>query len=280
MEPNNNYLENSLNNVESQPTNSSENWEIPPLYQLYSLLLGFVGLKIVGLIISLLVTQIYKVTYPNPTDFALMIESNQFGMTVNVVSYVILLVSFIFMLFEPLKKHFPKFKNYLAPIKGIGYGFLIMLASALIGLFYQVFKINVSDNINEEAITSIMTTYPFWSFIAFVLAGPIVEELTYRLGLFSLIKRWNRVGAYAVTSLLFGLIHFNWEATSLINELLNLPFYVIAGVGLALVYDFEGLHVSIFAHITNNFVSFIFSFIPKGMGGGSSSSIIRLLLHK
>ena len=70
--------------------------------------------------------------------------------------------------------------------------------------------------------------------------------------------------AYIVTSLVFGLIHFNFFATgdALINELLNLPSYVISGFLLTLAYDKFGFACSSVAHIVNNLFSIVVSMIP------------------
>jgi membrane protease YdiL (CAAX protease family) len=99
--------------------------------------------------------------------------------------------------------------------------------------------------------------FPLISFINFVLLGPIVEELTYRLGLFSFLKQRNRWVAYIVTVGLFAIIHFNFNQDNIINELLNLPFYATAGLYFCWLYEKQGFAVATIAHITNNLISFV-----------------------
>ena len=90
-----------------------------------------------------------------------------------------------------------------------------------------------------------------------------------RVGLFTLAKRFNHVLAYIVTALVFGLIHFNWAAFGagdsalLINELLNLPDYVLAGLIMCALYDKCGFAASATAHIVNNCVSLGFMLLAQ-----------------
>ena len=102
--------------------------------------------------------------------------------------------------------------------------------------------------------------YIVFALIIFGLIGPICEELTYRVGLYSLTKRWNRTAAYIITPIVFGLIHFNWESltiggNTLVNELCNLPDYIVAGVLFSYYYEKGGFACSATAHVVNNLVA-------------------------
>ena len=83
-------------------------------------------------------------------------------------------------------------------------------------------------NDNENAIDSITNAYPLLSLLVFGIMGPVVEEFTYRVGLFSFIRRFNRPAAYIITIAIFALIHFNFQSTNIVNELINLPSYIVA----------------------------------------------------
>lgn len=67
---------------------------------------------------------------------------------------------------------------------------------------------NISENQNEDAVRSIITLNPFLSTIAVAIVGPIVEEFTYRYGLFGALKKKSKKLAYFVTIILFALISF------------------------------------------------------------------------
>ena len=83
--------------------------------------------------------------------------------------------------------------------------------------------------------------------------------------------------AYIVTPLIFALIHFDFFAGSAegyINELLNLPSYIIAGVTLTIIYDKFGLSTSIVAHCGNNLISIFMSIFLNLIQNGQSTSEI------
>jgi membrane protease YdiL (CAAX protease family) len=96
---------------------------------------------------------------------------------------------------------------------------------------------------------------PIISLITFGFLGPIVEEWTYRLGLFQYLKGRSKWLAYLVTLTIFGLIHFDFSTTNLTNELFNLPIYLVAGAWFCFLYDRFGLKVAMATHIFNNLLS-------------------------
>ena len=102
-------------------------------------------------------------------------------------------------------------------------------------------------------------TYPLLSVLILGFLGPAVEEFTYRVGLFSFLTRVHKALAYAVTIVIFGLIHFDFTATgaNMVNELIHLPIYMFSGAALCVLYDFMGLSASLSAHVTNNLLSII-----------------------
>jgi len=57
--------------------------------------------------------------------------------------------------------------------------------------------------------------------------------------------------------LIFGLIHMSFKPETIVNELVNLPSYILAGSILTYAYEKEGFAVSTYAHITNNLISFL-----------------------
>ena len=129
--------------------------------------------------------------------------------------------------------------------------------NALYSTFLQLIKVTSSDNANEASLQSLQDIYPLTCLIIFGIIGPICEEMTYRVGLFSLFKRKNKVVAYVVTIAVFALIHFNFslDPDTLVNELLNLPYYMFAAAAFSFTYDKFGFAGSVTAHISNNLLS-------------------------
>ena len=125
------------------------------------------------------------------------------------------------------------------------------------GTILELLPITSSDNINESSLQTMRQVYPVASFMIFGLIGPICEEFTYRVGLFSFFKRINKWVAYVVTVVIFAFIHFNFstDPNVLLNEVLNLPFYMFAAFAFSFTYDKFGLAGSLTAHVANNFIS-------------------------
>ncbi|MFA5235857.1 MAG: type II CAAX endopeptidase family protein [Bacilli bacterium] len=255
--------------LKPNPERSEEN--APSVFkQLLLFALGFLGLNVIALAVSTIVKAYLALQYPDPIAYANALQHISYAATINIVSYVILVVVMFIAAFDVINRLRKQFYRPSVIVKGIGYGMLILLATIALNAVYLAFGIELTDNANESSVTAIMKAYPFFSLIAFVIAGPIVEEITYRLGLFGLLNRANRYLAYVGTFLVFGLIHFDFTNPNIVNELLNLPFYIIAGLLFCYIYEKEGLTVSIYAHMTNNLVSFVFSFI-------GTDAIVRLM---
>jgi membrane protease YdiL (CAAX protease family) len=138
---------------------------------------------------------------------------------------------------------------------GLPFTFAILLTSFGLVSLYGALGIQLDDNQNQAAIVRLVKESPIISLITFGLLGPIVEEWTYRLGLFQFLKSRNKWIAYFVTLSIFGLIHFNFTSTNLTNELLNLPIYLVAGAWFCFLYDRFGLQVAMASHIFNNVLS-------------------------
>ena len=180
------------------------------------------------------------------------------------INFSIYLIAFgicLFVIGNDISKIFNKFKVGRTYLYGIGYGFLLVMASALYSLFTVLVFGDVGSNNNENSIDSIIANFPILSLIVFSFLGPICEEFGYRLGLFSFLRKYNRIVAYIVSAIIFGFIHFDFESfgnlESLKIELINIPSYIISGLILCYVYDKEGVETSIICHITNNFIAII-----------------------
>jgi membrane protease YdiL (CAAX protease family) len=127
----------------------------------------------------------------------------------------------------------------------------------------------LEDNQNQAAIVRLVKDSPIISLVTFGLLGPIVEEWTYRLGLFQYLKSRNKWFAYLLTLTIFGLIHFDFTSTNLTNELLNLPIYLVAGAWFCFLYDRFGLQVAMSTHIFNNLLSVMSILISPELGSSS-----------
>ena len=168
----------------------------------------------------------------------------------SLITYSVLIVILAVTLGLDYKKLLPKFKNWVPYVVGLAIGVSILLFDStymrLVNLFYST-----GTGGNETSIRLVINRYPVASVIIFGLVGPICEELTYRVGMFNLVKRWNRIAAYIVTGVLFGLIHMDFGG-NIATEFIILPTYIAPGLLLSFAYDLYDLPCSLTAHITNN----------------------------
>lgn len=224
-------------------------------------LLGFFGLSLISFTYRLL--DVYPVIF-NIIDINLIPNhTNFFNNYTGIANYLIYSSVFILIILTLGKNEFDKiftsFKKKDTYSDGITYGILIILVSLLVGILIDFIK-KTEINANQNAVNDMVFANPFLSFITIVIIGPIVEEFTYRFGLFGYLKDINKKLAYAVTIILFALIHFEFttDLNDLINELLNLPSYLIGAIILSIAYDkSDNLATPIIAHIFNNLISFI-----------------------
>ena len=185
------------------------------------------------------------------------------GMIINAIVYLITFLIFVFTLNRDIKvifnSSFNKAKNYFAGIICL----LVMIAltkfySSIISPYLSSF-----ENSNQTAIVAYTEAFPLLAFITFVIFGPICEEFTYRLGLYSLIRRKGKYLAIILSSLIFAFIHFDFttimsgDISLFINELLIIPSYIISGICLAFIYEKYGLAASLTTHILNNFIAIL-----------------------
>ena len=98
------------------------------------------------------------------------------------------------------------------------------------------------------------------------MAGPILEELIFRYGIFRPLERHSRFAAYVVTAGLFALMHvwayavFDGEWRQLLDGLV----YLVGGVVLTAVYDVSGnIIFPILLHIWCNSVATYYMLLPE-----------------
>ncbi|MFA5481029.1 MAG: CPBP family glutamic-type intramembrane protease [Bacilli bacterium] len=235
--------------------------ELAIVKQIMMFLIGWGGLTLVSFLLSHIFLFYANNTFDDPLLVSAFLKSDQISIMHNLITYLTLFVGLLGLLWKDIIKILHSFKSLRALISGLSYGALLIVAVIAYNLVIAATGYKISDNQNESSIVAMMTSYPLMSFIAFVLLGPIVEEITYRLGLFSLIHRLNRPLAYIVTMLVFGVIHMSFNGETIINELINLPSYIIAGTILTYTYEKEGFAASTYAHILNNLVSFLLTVI-------------------
>ena len=181
---------------------------------------------------------------------------------INGVRYSVVAIAMGCLLIGSYKKLANSFNKWLPYVVGVSAGFLLLGFNIAYSMIVNLF-IETTPSQNQETANDMVRAYPLLSTILLVFIGPAVEELTYRVGLFSFLSRIHKVLAYAVTIVIFALIHFKFNATGdeMINELIHLPVYMVSGAVLCVLYDTMGLSCSLSAHMMNNLISTLSVFL-------------------
>lgn len=207
-----------------------------------------------GLTFSIILTQVILEAI-NGADFLKTLRGNAL---INLISYLItfglVLIALNRDLLDIIKIFFKEYKTYLFSIL---MGCSLIITSFLLNMI--IYSLGLTQNSNQESVVNIVKEFPALSVLVLGFIGPIVEEFTYRVGLFSLIRKYNRIASYVVTALIFGLIHFDVTSIKDVNafliEIANLPAYIISGIILCFSYEKFGISGSILAHTFNNFLA-------------------------
>lgn len=227
-------------------------------------LIGTIGINL--LVIILLVPLLRLIALKSPE------QAKHFeNVWANFLIYGVILTIMVLILhfqgfLKPLVKEFKKPPAYLW---GFVFGIAVIIAQMVYGIFTQTVFGDVPVNENQETVVEIIKLNPLVAFIWIPFVGPLVEELTYRRGLFSRLRRISFPIAIVVTSLIFGLVHFSIPLTDtnqidlvgLRFELINLPGYIISGAIFCYTYEKYGFAASSIAHIFNNLFAFAVTFL-------------------
>ncbi|MCR5349099.1 MAG: CPBP family intramembrane metalloprotease [Bacilli bacterium] len=248
-------------------------------FQIIFFLLGLVGQQLLGILLSLLVQNVFLSFHPTATreELVAFVESGGYSMGINTAIYVIL--AGLFFLFLGLRKQllplFRSFKGWKPIVAGV-VGFAAIYVAGLLYSIITSIILNLAGipnpgvNANESALRAMTAEFPILCIVVFGIIGPFCEEVCYRVGLFSFLSRLGKVLAYLLAAVIFGLIHFDWDCfgaadggVSLLREFINLPTYIGAGAALCFIYDRFGFGASYTAHSLNNLFSIILTITIK-----------------
>jgi len=236
--------------------------------QLISFLIGWAGFQVAGFIFEIILLAVYLAVNSGASikDAKAWAVQGWPYLLINFGGYTLTFLALLLTLWparKQLVKPLTQGRSYLAGLIG---GIAIIGSSIAWSYLAQTLWPDTTANANQSALEGMIKSAPILSLLFLGLIAPACEELTYRVGLFGFLKRWNIYAAYIIAPIVFGLIHFDWTAigkSTITNELIDIPSYIIAGVGFAFIYDHYGLGASWLAHCTNNLTSVILA-IVKG----------------
>lgn len=223
---------------------------------------GTLGFYIFGLLLSLIITSIaqnvlYEAGFTGAsltTGLNDYISSASYTILVNYLVYLLMLVTDFFLIGKCLHKVFDSFKNPKFAF-GFAIGIVIFGVSMLLTYLLSFAGTHTSDN--QVIIDQASGQYALLTAILTIVIAPLVEELTYRVGLFTVLKRINVYFAYAAVAIIFGLMHMKNFAS--LNEWLNVIVYMVGGLCLTFAYHHFGFAGSFTAHLTYNLIGTIWN---------------------
>lgn len=114
-----------------------------------------------------------------------------------------------------------------------------------------------SSSSNQDVIILMTQIAPVQMVISSVVLAPILEELVFRAGIFSLLYERHRGLAYLLSSLAFGFIHiFSGLMAGDLSQLLYLFPYSLLGAVFCYIYEKkESIFAPMLIHAANNFIS-------------------------
>ncbi len=169
-------------------------------FKLILFLVGFLGLQAVAFIVSIMLQKV-----------------NDYSYWVNLVTYIIIFAIFAVLIFTNKNKagltFLKEFKDYKVYLYGLASFAIMFLINFIFNLAYSKIP-GYGENLNQNGVESFVSNNVLKNFLLFfeiVIFAPFIEEFTYRLGLCGICsgKKRNYIIGIIVSSLVFGLIHFN-----------------------------------------------------------------------
>lgn len=127
--------------------------------------------------------------------------------------------------------------------------------------------LNFDSNPNNSAVVDLAELKMGPTAAMAIFLAPIVEELVFRGGVFGLLRRYNRLLAYVVSILVFGLYHIWSSAIENPLDLIYIIQYIPASYALCRCYErTNSIWAGIFLHMLNNGVALKALDFLGGMG--------------
>ena len=225
---------------------------LPIPHQISLFLIGLIGINVLAVIYTL----IFAVPTGEDSVYRMLVVNSMTYITLFVIDIIV-----VMKYYADFGKPFLKGRTYLAGLIGFAavYG-----ASMIVALITTVAFPDAGTGENQSVAVQMVLKNPVVCVFVLGLIGPLVEELGYRVGLFSLCKRWNTVFAYIATIIVFTIIHIDFFSGNIYNELVALPSYLLAAGIFTTLYHLEGFGAVFIAHALNNLLSVITIIITQG----------------
>lgn len=162
----------------------------------------------------------------------------------------------------------PKKKTVLPLfLMGISFCAFANIAVSIAGNIFSQFGINyeVERGLEPQGLLGFILTT-----IATAIVPALVEEFAFRGLVLGSLRKFGDGFAIIVSSIVFGIMHENFE---------QIPFAFLVGLALGYVTVKSGcLWVAMAVHAFNNFISVVFSYLPKSLPDMAQNAMYVVLL--
>ena len=113
-------------------------------------------------------------------------------------------------------------------------------------------------NANDQSVAAIAESHYIPTLICTVFLVPVAEECLHRGAVFGSLFQKNALLAYAVSTLVFSLVHINWMVGDPMILFLSFLQYIPAGLCLAAAYHISGsITAPILIHMAVNAIGIL-----------------------
>lgn len=179
----------------------------------------------------------------------------------NLIFDALLLLIVGWQLKDTMKAQFLDFKKDIKNnlLYGGVIGILLIYAFQILGGLLTMFLGGAEVSENQQAVETILTSYPAIMIVVTCLLAPIAEEMMFRGIVFGWVYEWNPKAAHLVSALFFGFIHI-MAAVFMGNlaEWVQIFSYFFMGLALSYLYEKQNnIYVPIMTHMLNNILSIL-----------------------
>lgn len=174
--------------------------------------------------------------------------------------YGLVMFTLVFLMIPELFREAKKFKRKLLNLIWIPIGLIMLVLFQELVCGYIIDFVTTKAGIdlndaNANNFVEMMKGNPVFFSCMGCIYGPILEELLYRYTFFGMVYSKNRVLAYILPAIMFGLQHVIeaavWNGDTV--QFLNIPSYITAGLIFEFLYSkTKNLWIPIGAHILFN----------------------------
>ena len=187
----------------------------------------------------------------------MQVQQIVFSITMFTLPFIFIYKLFRFRISDLISFKLPKGKNsFYLFLLGISFCSFANIASSMLEQIFDRAGINYEVDFGEspEGVFGFLL-----SFIATAIVPALVEEFACRGILLGSLKKYGEGFAVMASSLLFGLMHSNFE---------QIPFAFLVGLVLGYITIKSGsLWVAILVHAFNNSISIVYTYLLSGLPG-------------